>query len=106
MKLTTKTPPKTNSKVNEVADLSLEQLSLESNTSMTRGKVVHRRSSQYIGNILVEELPSSTEGCIVRRMRFLSNLDLEQTEARLITTKLDDGSTEQIADSNYLPYMW
>ena len=45
---------------------------------MTEGKVVHRCSSQLIGDILVEELPSSEAGCVVRRMRFMSNLDLEQ----------------------------
>jgi hypothetical protein len=98
--------PKQDEKQKDTTDLTLDGLSLESNTSMTRGKVVHRRSSQYIGDVLVEELPSSSEGCIVRRMRFMSNLDLEQTEARLMTKKLEGGKTELVADSNYLPYMW
>ena len=93
-------------KDDEEQDISLESLTLISNTLMKKGKVVHRCSSQYIGDIVVEELPSKSDGCIVRRMRFLSNLDLEQTEVRLIPTKLDNGDTDLVADSNYLPYMW
>eukprot|EP00961_Rhodomonas_salina_P047967 644107-Rhodomonas_salina.2 len=45
------------------------------------------RESEMNGDILVEELvrsPSDKSGVIVRRMRFLSNLELEQTEVRLI----------------------
>ncbi len=90
----------------ESDELVLDSLSLESNTTMARGEVVHRCSSKYIGDVLVEEIPSKSDGGIVRRMRFVSNLDLEQTEVRLLMKKQENGKSELVAEENYLPYMW
>jgi hypothetical protein len=88
-------------------ELGLDSLSLESNTTMARGQVVHRCSSKYIGDVLVEEIPSKADGGgVVRRMRFVSNLDLEQTEVRLLKKKQENGKSELVAEENYLPYMW
>jgi hypothetical protein len=90
----------------EAESFGLDSLSLDSNTIMARGEVVHRCSSKYIGDVLVEELPSKSDGGIVRRMRFVSNLDLEQTEVRLVMKKQANGQSELVAEENYLPYMW
>jgi hypothetical protein len=96
-----------NRKSNSESDeLGFDSLSLESNTTMARGEVVHRCSSEYIGDVLVEELPSKSVGGIVRRMRFVSNLDLEQTEVRLVMKMQPNGISELVAEENYLPYMW
>eukprot|EP00802_Teleaulax_amphioxeia_P017844 Tamp_18011.p1 GENE.Tamp_18011~~Tamp_18011.p1 ORF type:complete len:430 (+),score=109.91 Tamp_18011:26-1291(+) len=54
--------------------------------SMQDARVICRRPSALNGDILVEELldePSGNVGTTVRRMRFCSNLALEQTEVRL-----------------------
>eukprot|EP00288_Rhodomonas_lens_P015515 CAMPEP_0177708198 /NCGR_PEP_ID=MMETSP0484_2-20121128/10153_1 /TAXON_ID=354590 /ORGANISM="Rhodomonas lens, Strain RHODO" /LENGTH=362 /DNA_ID=CAMNT_0019219755 /DNA_START=145 /DNA_END=1233 /DNA_ORIENTATION=+ len=95
--------------------------------SMQKAAVVHRRESEMNGDILVEELvrsPSDKSGVIVRRMRFLSNLELEQTEVRLIKVLRSDAPKKKLpgsardraatrtrppkpvlkADSTYLPY--
>jgi hypothetical protein len=57
----------------------MERLSL----SMREAKVICRRPSEVNGDILIEELLDSSGGTTVRRMRFCSNLVLEQTEVRL-----------------------
>ena len=91
---------------NDPDNLNLDAMDFSSNTCMRKGKVVHRRSSKFSGDIIVEELPSKFTGCVIRRMRFLSNLDLEQTEAKLVLKKNPEGISEYVADPNYIPYMW
>jgi hypothetical protein len=68
-----------------------------------QAKVIHRRDSKLNGDILVEELvvKGAPPGTVVRRMRFMSNLELEQTEVRLVIQA--DGRA--IADREYLPYV-
>ena len=58
----------------------LEKLTL----SMREARVVCRRPSQINGDILIEELLDDHDSATtIRRMRFCSNLALEQTEVRL-----------------------
>jgi hypothetical protein len=48
--------------------------------------VIHRRASTLNGDILVEELAvvGGLPGTVVRRLRFMSNLEIEQTEVLML----------------------